>query len=222
MITSKSNFFKGAVATLAAIPLAAAVTFTPAGSAQAARLSGSISLTGEAIIPSEINPATTTFTFKNVTGVNTGGDFTNFFPVLSPGAGITINTLNLTRIGDGKSELGTYSTTPNFEFINFGSRTLGATTAALTFVLDAAELSRTRLFETPSVSITSLSGITGKFMFDGETISSGFVNASVSGGSSGYQLTLDTVAVPEPATLLGLGVVAAGMAVSRRRKTIPQ
>lgn len=224
MITSKSNFFKGAVATLAALPLAAAATFTPAGSAQAAALSGSVSLSGTAIVPGGLNPATTTIKFSNPTGVSTGGDFDNFFPDITPGAGITINDLFLTRVGGGTATSGTYSTIPDgFELINFGERTLGTTTDTLTFVLDATQFIRTRIAAN-NVSITGPFGVAGNFIFDGATIASGFLNASISGTSSSYQLSLvtDPVAVPEPATLLGLGVVAAGMAVSRRRKTIPQ
>jgi len=223
MIGFKSKVLNATLAATFAIPLATAGIFTSAGSAQAVTLSGSIGLNGTSVIPDDgINPATTSIKFVDVDGVNAFGDFAAFLPSLN--SGISINTLNLSRIADvpssGSITQATYSTGIYTPFINFGSRTLNGTNALLTFDLDNSVVTRTQF---PSnISDTTLSGITGKFNFNGQTIGTGFINASLSGAASTYQLTLVAQAVPEPTTMLGLGLVGAGMVMSRRRKSVIQ
>ncbi|MEH1811567.1 MAG: PEP-CTERM sorting domain-containing protein [Nostoc sp.] len=218
MINFKSKLVNATLAATFAIPLATAGMFTSAGSAQAVSLNGSIGLTGTSIVPSDgINPATTSIKFVDVDGVDTDGDFKFFSPNLNPGAGITIKTLNLTRIGTTT----TYSTGPYTPFINFGSRTLGSTTALLTFDLDDSVVTRSWISKT-SINDVALKGITGKFNFNGKTIGVGNLGASVNGKTSEYHLTLEAVSVPEPTTMLGLGLVGAGMVMSRRRKSVIQ
>ncbi|MEH2354438.1 PEP-CTERM sorting domain-containing protein [Nostoc sp.] len=216
MISLKSKLVNATLAATFAIPLATAGMFTSAGSAQAVTLTGSIGLSGTAVVPSDgINPANTTIKFVDVDSVDTDGDFEFFSPNLNPGAGITIKTLNLTRIGTTT----TYSTGAYTPFIDFGSRTLGNTTALLTFDLDDSVVTRIRTSKTNILDV-ALEGITGKFNFNGQTIATGFVSASLAGTASKYELTLTTV--PEPTTMLGLGLVGAGMIVSRRRKSVIQ
>ncbi|MCC5607278.1 PEP-CTERM sorting domain-containing protein [Nostoc sp. CHAB 5834] len=218
MINFKSKLLNATLAVTAAIPLATAGLFTSAGSAQAVTLSGSIGLNGTSVVPNDgSNPATTSITFTDVDGVSSpSGDFAAFSPTLS-GTGITISTLNLTKISDLTSTIAKYSTGIYTPFINFGSRTLGSTTALLTFDLDDSVVTRNQIFDD---TILDVAGITGKFNFDGQTIARGALSASVSGASSTYQLTLTTV--PEPTTMLGLGLVGAGMVISRRRKSFAQ
>ncbi|MEH1945647.1 MAG: PEP-CTERM sorting domain-containing protein [Nostoc sp.] len=218
MINFKSKLVNATLAATFAIPLATAGMFTSAGSAQAVSLNGSIGLSGTAVVPSDgINPASTTIKFKDVNvASNTSDDFLAFSPTLS-GAGITINTLNLTRIGTTN----TYSTGVYTPFINFGSRTLGSTTALLSFDLDDSVVTRIRRSGT-DINDIALNGITGKFNFNGKTIASGNLNAALSGKASTYLLTLEAVSVPEPTTMLGLGLVGAGMVMSRRRKSVIQ
>ncbi|MBN3878263.1 MULTISPECIES: PEP-CTERM sorting domain-containing protein [unclassified Nostoc] len=217
MINLKSKLVNATLAATFVIPLATAGMFTSAGSAQAVTLNGSIGLSGTSIVPNDgINPANTTIKFVDVDSVDTDGDFGFFSPNLNPGAGITIKTLNLTKIANTATS---YSTGAYTSFIDFGSRTLGSTTALLTFDLDNSVVSRIRTSNT-NILDASLEGITGKFNFNGQTIATGFVTASLSRAASKYELTLTTV--PEPTTMLGLGLVGAGMVMSRRRKSILQ
>ncbi|MDZ8089333.1 MAG: PEP-CTERM sorting domain-containing protein [Nostoc sp. DedQUE12b] len=221
MINFKSKLVNATLAATFAIPLATAGMFTSAGSAQAVTLNGSIGLNGTSIVPNDgINPATTSIKFVDVDGVDAYDDFAAFLPTLS-GAGITINTLNLTKIANLSSTTATYSTGVYTPFINFGSRTLGSTTALLTFDLDDSVVTRIRKSAT-NINDVVLDGITGKFNFNGKTIANGNLGASLSGAASTYHLTLDAVSVPEPTTMLGLGLVGAGMVMSRRRKSVIQ
>ncbi|MDZ8140075.1 MAG: PEP-CTERM sorting domain-containing protein [Nostoc sp. DedQUE04] len=221
MINFKSKLLNATLAASFAIPLATAGMFTSAGSAQAVTLNGSIGLTGTSIVPNDgVNPATTSIKFVDVDGIDTNGDFAAFSPSLS-GTGITINTLNLTKIANVSSTTATYSTGVYTPFINFGSRTLGSTTALLTFDLDDSVVTRTRKSAT-NINDVILDGITGKFNFNGKTIGIGNLGASLNGKTSEYHLTLEAVSVPEPTTMLGLGLVGAGMVMSRRRKSAIQ
>ncbi|MEH2460856.1 PEP-CTERM sorting domain-containing protein [Nostoc sp.] len=226
MIGFKSTLLNATLAITAALPLAAAGMFTSAGSAQAATLSGSIGLVGTSVIPSGLgNPANTSIQFTDVKVTNnTSGDFLDFSPTLS-GTGITINTLNLTKITDiPTTTLATYSTGNYTPFIDFGSRSLDGTTAFLTFDLDNSVLTR-NTFSDGGIGY-GVNEITGKFNFNGQTIATGLISGSLSGTSSGYELTLTAkaVSVPEPTTMLGLGLVGAGMvmSMSRRRKSFVQ
>ncbi|MHC5743022.1 MAG: PEP-CTERM sorting domain-containing protein [Nostoc sp.] len=222
MINFKSKLVNATLAATFAIPLATAGMFTSAGSAQAVSLTGSIGLTGTSIVPNDgVNPLTTSIKFVDVDGVDTDGDFAAFSPNLNPGAGITINTLNLTRTAVLSGTTATYSTGVYTPFINFGSRTLGTTTALLSFDLDDSVVTRIRKSGT-NINDVILDGITGKFNFNGKTIAVGNLGASINGKTSEYHLTLDAVSVPEPTTMLGLGLVGAGMIMSRRRKSILQ
>ncbi|MEH2176321.1 PEP-CTERM sorting domain-containing protein [Nostoc sp.] len=221
MINFKSKLLNATLAASFAIPLATAGMFTSAGSAQAVTLNGSIGLTGTSMVPSDgVNPTATSIKFVDVDSVDTDGDFAAFSPNLS-GTGITINTLNLTRTAVLSGTTATYSTGVYTPFINFGSRTLGSTTALLTFDLDDSVVTRTRKSAT-NINDVILDGITGKFNFNGKTIGIGNLGASLNGKTSEYHLTLEAVSVPEPTTMLGLGLVGAGMVMSRRRKSAIQ
>lgn len=226
MFAIKSRVLTATLAATAAIPIVTAGVFTFAGSAQAVILKGSIGINGTSIVPSDgINPDSTSIKFVDVDGVDTEGDFADFSPnldsVTTPIKGITINTLNLTRIDNAPATLtrATYRTGNVLPFINFGTRTLNSITALLTFDLDDAVITRTRTSPT-NISDVTLDGITGKFNFDGETVATGFVTASLSGTRSTYQLTLtaEPVSVPETSTILGLGVFGTFIAAYRLRK----
>jgi hypothetical protein len=216
------NFKTQLLGAAAVVPIAAAGLLASAGTAQALTLNGSLSLDGTAQIPNDgVNPAQTKIIFKDVDGVDASGDFATLFPPLQPNSNISLKPLNLTKIANiinsGPLTRATYSTGGVIPFIDFGIRTLGATTAQLTFDLDNSVVTRTRTGNANIAHVT-LDGITGKFNFDGKTIASGFLNASLSGSTSAYELSLTTV--PEPATILGLGVVGAGMAFAGRRKLV--
>ncbi|MEH2054979.1 MAG: PEP-CTERM sorting domain-containing protein [Nostoc sp.] len=228
MIGFKSILLNATLAITAAIPLAAAGLFTSAGSAQAVTLNGSIGLSGTSTIDNVgTNPTTTSITFTNVniTPSSSTGDFLAFSPNLGT-TPIAIKTLNLNRTAILSNTSATYSTGTYTQFINFGSETLDGITGLLTFDLDDSVVTRTTLFGGNSINFNALDGILGEFNFNGQTLAAGILNASFSGGASTYQLTLSTlpVSVPEPTTMLGLGLVGAGMvmSMSRRRKSFVQ
>ncbi|MEH2259321.1 PEP-CTERM sorting domain-containing protein [Nostoc sp.] len=225
MINLKSKLVNATLAATFAIPLATAGLFTSAGSAQAVSLNGSIGLSGKSVVLSDgVNPKNTSIGFKTVHVDDTYDDFAAFLPNLS--SGIKINTLNLTKIanlptvGTTTSATYSYSTGIYTPFIDFGFRTLGSTTALLTFDLDDSVVTRTR--KSNSNINDEFDGITGTFNFKGKTIATGNLGASLNGNSSTYHLTLEAVSVPEPTTMLGLGLVGAGMVMSRRRKSVIQ
>lgn len=221
MFGIKSKVINATLAASFAIPLATAGMFTSAGSAQAAILSGSIGLNGTSLVPNDgVNPINTNIQFVDVDGVDAYGDFAAFLPSLNSGTapitGISINPLNLTRTSIESPITAKYSTGSVSPFIDFGYRTLGSTYAQLTFDLDDSEITRTAIGNA-FIGNFALTGITGNFNFDGQTIAKGFLSATLSGDASTYQLTIATT--PEPTTILGLSLVGAGMVMSRRRKT---
>lgn len=208
MMTSKSNFFKAALAALAAIPVAGAI-FTPAGSAEAfnggftfdgSGTNASINALGATFSP-DPGPISLTNSIGDFLGDTTGNIFSfvvgpSNTPIIDVGVlGDLTKVLTLSNVdapifqglAPNLSDI-RYDFTGTFEdgsnangFVNF-STLLSAPDAQTAFAL-------------------------------GETINASFAGATVA---------VNNVTVPEPATLLGLGIVAAGMAVSRRRKTIPQ
>ncbi|ADI63074.1 PEP-CTERM sorting domain-containing protein [Trichormus azollae] len=220
------NFKSELLGAAAVLPIAAAGFLGSAGSAQALTLNGSIGINGTAIVPSDgVNPATTSVTFVDVDGVDLTGDFANFTPNSDSNTlaitGISITTLNLTRTAIISAIRATYLTGTYTPFIDFGERTLDGVTAFLTFDLDYTEVTITQLASN-NISDVTLDGLTGRFNFDGVTVATGFLNASLSGISSTYQLTIvtDLTPIPEPTTMLGLGLFAAGMTVARRRQLV--
>lgn len=182
--------------------------------AQALSLSGSIGLTGN----STVAPNSVTFLTDTINIAN--GDFGGLLgfntAILQPliftpslGANPSANTYP----GRGVAAL------PGF--INFGTVTIGSTTAALAFDLDEVSNAVTTIVRDPVFGIShNINPLTGKFNFNGQTIAGGFLQASVSGtganAASTYQITLSTTPVPTPALLPGL--LAMGAAALRKRK----
>ena len=199
----------------------ASVMTVGVSSAQAITLNGSLSLDGPVNIDTAPgNPSTTVLDF--IDGENnvqeSTGDFATLLPSpMLPDAGITLTDLELDLVAPISSISGIYEATNVVPFIDFGSRTLGSTTANLTFDLDKVSLQRLRASNN-LVSFFTTEPLSGKFQFNGETVASGFLNASLSGESESYQLTLVAESVPEPATMLGLGVVAGSLALTRAGK----
>ncbi|GAX36096.1 PEP-CTERM sorting domain-containing protein [Nodularia sp. NIES-3585] len=215
MITSKSNFFKGAVATLAALPLAAAATFTPAGSAQAASLVGSFSLTGD--VTANLTLDALNFAAPKTFTIHSGLSSGTF-------AGFTSGTMSQVLSFDTDSFVNPFVTLNSADARN-GS-TFTGNTASYTLRQAAANL--------VAIEVTT-SGIFTNIENGKESKGGGLLTLNTLGTVANIQNRLNSAqtvtttfsgiqfaTVPEPATLLGLGVVAAGMAVSRRRKSIPQ
>jgi uncharacterized protein involved in outer membrane biogenesis len=181
--------------------------------AQALSLSGSIGLTGN----STVTPNGVTFltdTVNNATG--------NFIGLLGSNTAI-LQPLVLTPSLGANPGAGTYSNRgiaalPSF--INFGTVTIGSSTAALTFDLDEVSNGVTTVVKNPVSGVShNINPLTGRFNFGGQTIAGGFLQASVSGtganAASTYQVTLSTVPIPTPALLPGL--LAMGAAALRKR-----
>jgi hypothetical protein len=199
--------------TMAATALATTVAVAPA---QALQLNGSIGLVGTSVFgkPNEANPATDTlgFTSNAIEALQTSGDFLNV--QYNPPA-IQIKTLDLTKNG-GNGVANNYTFNATTTFINFGQQNLfGDGSKQLTFDLDAGSLTRSYL-GTNSLIEATMNGVTGKFIYGGETVASGFFSASRSGQSNTYQITLASE-VPEPLTILGTGV-ALGFGVMFKKK----
>lgn len=234
MITCKSNLFKGAVAALAAIPVATAATFTPAGSAEAATLTGRADYA--AIGTGVFSPITSiiasdgsiAFSNPNLVGL-TGqtGSFTAFLAATIYDLAPIPGSFNPAKVfldfgadfpglTDGKNIFKATSIS-DYKISTDGDEGSSIALALKGFFLgnDSTEKSfgRVNLNFTSEYSVATVKDIllNNGLNSGGKTQ----INAAFSG--------LAVVAsVPEPATLLGLGVVAAGMAVSRRRnKTIP-
>ncbi|MFQ3615120.1 MAG: PTPA-CTERM sorting domain-containing protein [Cyanobacteriota bacterium] len=182
--------------------------------AQALSLIGSIGLTGNSIV----TPDGVTFSTDTVNVAT--GDFSGLVGF----TGATLQPLTFTPTLGANPTAGTYfnrgvAALPSF--INFGSVTIGTTTAVLTFDLDEVSNAVTTIVKTPISGIShNINPLTGKFNFNGQTIGAGFLQASVSGSganaASTYQVTLSTQPIPTPALLPGL--LAMGAAALRKRK----
>jgi hypothetical protein len=194
-----SYFGLGTSLVAATVTAATVVAVAPA---QAAMLSGSVTLEGEAMIPGGgANPPTTTLKFEDAKlPVSTSGDFDQ---VLYPNDGsirpmfeeleLTHDSGNIYKTGDVTS------------FIDFGMQDINGTMAQLTFDLFDSKVTRQWFADTNQLYVT-IDGARGQFVFGGETLATGFFSASRSGGpnDSSYQVTLQTV--PEPLTTLGAGL----------------
>jgi|GEM_PF-6966604 len=200
------NIAKLGVLPVAAFATIAAGTLMNAGSAEAAGLtSGSMTISG--ILESPLTPAPGTIDFDNAPNaggfiVGTWGDFSpvlNFKPV-------TLQDLTYDASG---------SITASNPFIDFGSVDLFGTGAkALTFVLTGGIFDEVNPIEDSNVDFS------GFFKYGDDSIASGTMGFSSAGAANGYTISLTVAeAVPEPATMLGLGLVAgAGFFASRRKQ----
>jgi hypothetical protein len=194
-----SSFGLGSSVIAATITAATVVAIAPA---QAAMLSGSVSLDGDAIIPDDgLTPATTTLVFEPAKlPIGTSGDFDQ---VLYPNDGSIRPMFEELELTHDSGNI--YKTGNVTSFINFGEQTINGYTGNLTFDLFDSEVTRNRFSESQQIYVT-IDGAKGQFVFNDETLATGFFSASRSGGTddSSYQVTLK--AVPEPLTTLGTGL----------------
>jgi hypothetical protein len=221
MIGFKSTLLNATLAITAALPLAAAGLFTSAGSAQAAALTGDLSLVGNGTATLFANSLT--FNSPNTFAVSSDPNVTNgLFSAFTEG---TINNIlaftptssainpfidlgtdaasisdneNIFTLTSATYQL-TQSTIPNLVSINI--LTDGFFTSALGDISNGEGILTLQALGTVASLQNSLNG--------GQGISATY---------SGFYFAT----VPEPATVLGLGLVAAGMVMSRRRKSVVQ
>ncbi|MFN6486686.1 MULTISPECIES: PEP-CTERM sorting domain-containing protein [unclassified Nostoc] len=234
MIGFKCRLLNATLAFTAAIPLATAGLFTSAGSAQAAALSGEIQFNGGFTVPS----GSSQITFSQDALTFTPQPITPIAIVSSTG---TFSAFNSGNIGNIISFSSKVAENP---FIDFGSLTYpgfilpGENTTSLTDKLNTFTLTSSSyklnqdglnvgigvaLFGYFTSATGEISNGGGNLTFQVNNASVASVNSILSKGGSISNLSFSGgtfATVPEPATLLGLGIVGAGMAMSRRRKTV--
>lgn len=212
MIASKSQFLKAAVATLAALPVAAAGVFTSADSAQAAALKGSFFLTGDGLAEFANSGDSLNFLAPNTFTINPAAS-TGSFTAFSSGT-----------VGNIISFLADTATNP---FVDLGGGNTFTVTSA-SYVVGGTATSRlspidvtVRGFFTSSTAdvsggegLLTLQAIGNKPAVEAAIASNSLPGVTYSGV---YLAT-----VPEPATMLGLGVVGAAMFAANRRKKVAQ
>ncbi|MGH1392460.1 MAG: PEP-CTERM sorting domain-containing protein [Trichormus sp.] len=204
-------------ATMAASTMTA-VAFAPSA-AQAISLAGELELDGNVQLSRTGNQVLVDFTSVNtVTAVPT---FSNLLPPLGTGvpgnlpisigngAGISIQDLILTRVSGTTYQTAAVTTS----FLNFGQRTLGSTTAALTFNLNPAQF----FVQTTANGglAVSLLGTTGTWQFGNDIIGTSQITANDIGRTGAYTIT--ATAVPEPLTMGGLALGAGFGAFLKKR-----
>ncbi|MDZ8226471.1 PEP-CTERM sorting domain-containing protein [Nostoc sp. ChiVER01] len=216
MINFKSRLLNATLAVTAAIPLATAGLFTSAGSAQAAALVGEFSLTGDGSASLLEN----SFTFSNPKTFTISSD-----PDLTTG---TFTGFTKGSIGNILSFAPTIATNPFLDLgtdaatIGDGFNTFAVSSASYTLTQAAANLVSINVI-TDGFFKSALGEISqGQGIFTLQT--TGTIATIKDNWKKGTAVkatysSLYFATVPEPTTLIGLGLVGAGMVMSRRRKS---
>lgn len=212
MIASKSQFLKAAVATLAALPVAAAGVFTSADSAQAAALKGSFFLTGDGLAEFANSGDSLNFLAPNTFTINPAASTGSFTAFTSGTVGNIISFLADTAtnpfvdLGGG-----------NTFTVTSASYVVGGTAASALSPIDVT----VRGFFTSSTG--DVSGGEGLLTLQAIGNNPAVVAAIASNSLPGVTYSgVYLATVPEPATMLGLGVVGAAMFAANRRKKVAQ
>ncbi|MEH2005054.1 PEP-CTERM sorting domain-containing protein [Nostoc sp.] len=219
MIGFKSTLLNATLAITAALPLAAAGLFTSVGSAQAAALVGDLSFTGNGT--ASLLENSLTFNLPNTFTISSDPLVTNgSFAAFTQG-----------RIGNILSFSPTSATNP---FLDLGTSAATIADNLNTFAVTSATYSLTQA--TPN--LVSINVITDGFfkstlgdVSQGQGIftlqAKGTIDSIKTDWAKGTAAnatysSLYFTTVPEPATVLGLGLFAAGLVISRRRKSFAQ
>ena len=210
--------FLGAVSVM---PLAAAGILAFAGSAEAITLSGGVTFTGNLETPLGSPDGIIDFMDSFIGFTTTPGTDGIDDGFIGPTAGVgdfaslglsVVQVKDLEFDAAGNLMIAAPGTNP---FVNFGVVDLGLGTGpqSLTFDLTSGVL------EVPAETESNGTFI-GNFVYGTETVGIGNVGFSSVPGTNGYTISIETTQdVPEPASLLGLGVVGLAVAGIRRRKS---
>jgi len=191
-------------ATLAASAVGA---FMAAAPAQAMKISGSVTIDGPASFSMDPFPMSDTIEFLDEQITSGTGSF-----MVGQGVEVEDLTLEFDSFNGPDSALYTYEALTPFITFNDG----------LTFKLDEGEATREFLGSFAGGNILlNLTTLDGKFVnASGEQVAKGLLTAQSVGDAKNFSIDLTVVeeSVPEPATMLGLGVVAGSLALSRAGK----
>lgn len=246
MITLKSKLVNATLAATAAIPLATAGMFLTSGSAQAAALKGEFSFNGGLTSPSTTSLVTLkkdslTFTPESILPGATGAQSSPITLAAQTGSFLGFNSASIRDI------ISFTNNTVQNPFLDLGNLALpgtiqiGENTSSLRdnqniFTLTSSKYNLEQNGRNLSINVelfgyfTSPTGeITqgaGNLTFQRNNTTVAQANQILNAGNSLANLTFSgatfTTSVPEPTTMLGLGLVGAGMLMSRRRKSVAQ
>ncbi|AFY50603.1 PEP-CTERM putative exosortase interaction domain-containing protein [Nostoc sp. PCC 7524] len=212
MIASKPQFLKAAVATLAALPVAAAGVFTSADSAQAAALKGSFFLIGDGLASFANNGDSLNFLAPNTFTIN---------PAASSGS---FTTFTSGTVGNIISFLADTATNP---FVDLGGgNTFTVTSASYvvggtpTSTLSPIDVTVRGFFTSSTGDLSGGEGLLTLQAIGSKPAVEAAIASNLLPGVTYSGVYLATV--PEPATMLGLGVVGAAMFAANRRKKVAQ
>jgi len=182
------------------------------GSADAATVSGGVSLTGDAnIIRSESGAVTLDFT-GSPNGIVSGG--TGDFSGLSSAV---VSDLTFTPAGNSPSGP-LFRANPVSTFIDFGTQTINGETNGLTFNLTAPVQVVDLFGPGPLTALFTQTPLRGEFIFGDSTRAAGLLTAQQVPGAGSYSMSITTEPVPEPLTILGSTSALAMGALLKRRQ----
>ncbi|ASC69557.1 hypothetical protein XM38_004840 [Halomicronema hongdechloris C2206] len=197
---------------IAALAATSGIMALAIGPADAATVSGGVSLTGDVnIIRSDSGQVTFDFT-GSPNGIVTGG--TGDFSGLSSAV-----VSDLTFNPAGSSPSGPlFRADPLSTFIDFGAQTINGETNGLTFAL-TSPVQVVDLFESgPLTAFFTDKPLRGQFIFGDTTTAAGLLTAQQVPGAGSYSMSITTEPVPEPLTILGSTSALAMGALLKRRQ----